>query len=310
MSYRNLRTVLLAGGVGGARMARGLAGVVAPEQLTVVVNVGDDARIYGALVCADLDTVTYTLAGVEGPHGWGRAGDTHHVMDHLAAMGIDTGFRLGDQDLAHCLARTIFLDEDGTLTDFTRRATIRLGIEATVLPASNDPVRTKILTAAGETLDFQDYFVLRGQRDQVAGLEYRGAEAAAPAPGVVEAIAGADIVVIAPSNPPLSIWPVLALTEIRAAVRRHQCVVAVSPLIGGEAVKGPLVAVMEGLGLPPTNAGIAEAYRELQLANLVIHESDRADADSIAGAIPAQTLIGEAAAAEDLAMLVLGLAPR
>jgi len=291
-------------------MARGLTQVVAPDHLTIVVNVGDDSRMYGALVCADLDTVTYTLAGVEGPHGWGLDGDTHHIMDHLTAMGVDTSFRLGDQDLAHCLARTMYLDRGGSLADFTRDATARFGIGATVLPVSNDPIRTKIVTADNETLDFQDYFVVRGQRDVVASLEYRGAATAAPAPGVVEAINEADVVVIAPSNPPLSIWPLLAVPDAGAAVRRHQHVVAVSPLIGGAAVKGPLVSVMQGLGLAPTNAGIAQAYEDFEIKNLVMHKSDDADLVAIDGAIPAETLISDPEAAAELATLLLDLASR
>lgn len=310
MSYRNLRTVLLAGGVGGARMARGLATVLPAENLTIVVNVGDDSRMYGALVCADLDTVKYTLAGIEGPHGWGIAGDTYHLMEHLASLGIDTTFRLGDRDLAHCLARTMYLDDGGTLAEFTKLAAVRLGIGPVILPVSDDPIRTKVTTAAGATLDFQEYFVIRGQQDSVASLEYRGAALAAPAPGVIEAIAEADVVVIAPSNPPLSIWPMLAVRDVADAVRRHDRVVAVSPLIGGEAVKGPLVGVMEGLGLMPGNPGIAAAYSELGLRHLVVHESDAADLATIEGAVAAETLIGEPQAAAALASFVLELASR
>ncbi len=156
-SYRNIRTVLLAGGVGGARMARGLDAVVAPSHLTIIVNVGDDAMMYGTLVSADLDTVTYTLAGINGPHGWGIDGDTHVVMGHLEAWGIDTTFRLGDRDLAHCLARATALDRGATLTESTQQACDRLGIRCTVLPASDQPIRTQITTPGGERLDFQDY---------------------------------------------------------------------------------------------------------------------------------------------------------
>ncbi|NND04314.1 MAG: 2-phospho-L-lactate transferase [Acidimicrobiia bacterium] len=308
-SYRKVRTVLLAGGVGGARMARGFAQVVAPDHLTVVVNVGDDTRMYGALVCADLDTVTYTLAGIEGPEGWGIDGDSHHVMRHLANMGIDTSFQLGDRDLAHCLARTSHLEAGGTLAEFTQAASSRLGVKAAILPVSNDPIRTKVITDGDVKLDFQDYFVVRGQRDRVAGLEYLGADTAAPAPGVVEAIDAADVVVIAPSNPPLSIWPLVAVADVGAAVRRHDCAIAVSPLIGGAAVKGPLVAVMDGLGMEPTNAGIGQAYRDLGIRNLIVHESDQADA-ALDGAVLAQTLIGELEAAAALAQFILDVASR
>ncbi len=281
MNYRNLQTVLLAGGVGGARLARGLAATVEPDSLTVIVNVGDDSMIYGALVAADLDTVSYTLAGINGPQGWGLADDTHLVMGHLTEAGIDTTFALGDRDLAYCLARTAFIAEGGPLSEYTRQATRRLGIACTILPASDDPVRTKIKTTGGEILDFQDYFVIRGHADEVAGLEYEGVTAARPAPGVLDAIDAAEVVVIAPSNPPLSIWPTLALPDVTAALRDKERVVAVSPLIGGRAIKGPLVSVMQGLGMEPTNAGIVAAYGGL-LSHLVIDASDAAEQDGLA----------------------------
>ena len=307
-SYRNIRTVLLAGGVGGARMARGLTAAVAPDHLTIIVNVGDDSLMYGALVSADLDTVTYTLAGINGPQGWGIAGDTHIVMGHLEASGIDTTFRLGDRDLAHCLARTTALAEGMTLAEFTAQACGRFGIKCTILPATNDPVRTKIETSDGEVLDFQDYFVLRRHEDSVAGLDFRGVEEARPAPGSVAAIEAADLVVIAPSNPPLSFWPMLAMDPLRAAVQDHPAVVAISPLIGGRAVKGPLVEVMEGLGLPPSNAGIVAAYDEA-LSHIVIDSSDASDVEDLAGlgvsVIVADTLIADAGAAGRLANTVL-----
>lgn len=307
-SYRNIRTVLLAGGVGGARMARGLAAIVAPGHLTVIVNVGDDSLMYGALVSADLDTVTYTLAGINGSQGWGIAEDTHVVVGHLAAFGVDTTFRLGDRDLAHCLARTDALAQGGTLTEFTREACRRFGIQCTILPASDDSIRTKIETPGGERLDFQDYFVLRRHKDPVAGLEFRGAAVARPAPGTLSAIEAAEVVVIAPSNPPLSIWPMLAMERLRVAVQAHHTVVAISPLVGGRAIKGPLVGVMEGLGLPPTNAGIVAAYEDA-LTHIVIDSSDAADADELTRlgvtVIIADTLIAEAAAASRLANTVL-----
>lgn len=290
-------------------MARGLAARVAPELLTIVVNVGDDAKMYGALVCADLDTVTYTLAGIEGPHGWGVANDSHNVMDQMAAAGVDTTFRLGDRDLAHCLARTVHIDNGGTLSEYTQATAVRFGIGATLLPVSDDPIRTKITTETGEMLDFQDYFVLRSQRDNVVGLEYRGGATALPAPGVIDAITSADVVVIAPSNPPLSIWPMLAIPDVEGAVRAHPNVVAVSPLIGGAAVKGPLVAVMQGLGLEPSTAGIVDAYAGL-LSHLVIDRADSADAGSHVGVniVAADILITDGDAAASLADILLDLA--
>lgn len=309
-TYRNIRAVLLAGGVGGARMARGLNAVLPPQNLTVIVNVGDDDLMYGALVSADLDTVTYTLAGVEGPHGWGLAGDTHVVMDHLSEMGVDTSFRLGDRDLAHCLARRMAIEAGATLSSFTREATARLGIGCRVLPASDDLIRTKIETTDGALLDFQDYFVVRGQRDAVRRLEFRGSATARPAPGVLEAIRSADIVVVAPSNPPLSIWPMLAMPDLAAAVRRHPLVAAVSPLIGGKAVKGPLVAVLAGLGIEPSTTGILETYEGL-LDYLVVDRADTPPPALDTGGvelITASTLISDPASAARLARTILDLA--
>ena len=307
MSYRNLRAVLLAGGVGGARMARALAAVLPPGQLTVVVNVGDDDDIYGVRVCADLDTVLYTAAGMEGPAGWGVAGDTFEVMDQLEAAGIDTSFRLGDRDLGHCLARTLHLEE-GTLSEFTRGEAARRALGFTLLPATDDKLRTTIISGRGERLDFQDYFVRRRQRDEVVGLDFVGAGTAKPAPGVVEAIQTADVVFIAPSNPPLSVWPILAIEEIGAAVAEHPRVIAVSPLIGGRAVKGPLVAVMDGLGLTPGHTGICAAYEGL-IDSLVVDTSDAGEAGSIEARgiepIVAPTLIAEPEAGVALARILL-----
>lgn len=289
-------------------MARGLAATLDPADLTVIVNVGDDSVIYGALVAADLDTVLYTLAGINGPQGWGLADDTHVVMGHLAAAGIDTTFQLGDRDLAYCLARTAFIGLGGNLSEYTRDAAARHGVECTVLPASDDEVRTKITTTTGEILDFQDYFVVRRHKDVVAGLAYEGVDAARPASGTLEAIEEADLIVIAPSNPPLSIWPTLALPGVRDAVAAKEHVVAVSPLIGGGAVKGPLVAVMEGLGINPTNAGIIECYEGL-LSHLVIDKSDAAEAASLSKmgitVIVADTLISDPAASKRLATELL-----
>ncbi|MBU1493967.1 MAG: 2-phospho-L-lactate transferase [Actinobacteria bacterium] len=294
-----MRTVtLLSGGVGGARLARGLAALPDLHDLTILVNVGDDEDIYGLHVSPDLDTVTYTLAGIEGPYGWGIADDTFMVMDRMAALGVDTTFRLGDADLATCLIRTSSLAGGATLSEVTHRFAAGYGLTPRLLPVTDDRLRTVVDTTTGERLSFQDYFVLRGHRDQVAALHYRGAAEAAPAPGVMSAITGADLVVIAPSNPPLSIWPILAVAGIRKAVSDAR-VAAVSPLFGGRALKGPADRVMAALGLPPGNAGVLAAYEGL-LDLLVV---DRQDADDIALSTPetrvvaADTRIGDPAAA-------------
>jgi LPPG:FO 2-phospho-L-lactate transferase len=282
-AHGNLDAVVLAGGVGGARLSRALCSALDPSDVTVVVNVGDDDDVYGVRVCADLDTVVYTLAGIEGPDGWGRRADTWHVMGELAALGVDTTFRLGDLDLALCLARTSRLAEGVRLSGVVAAVTRALGVGATVLPATDDTLRTKVRTVEGKWLDFQDYFVHRGHADEVAEVEYRGAVDAAPAPGVLDAIADADVVVIAPSNPPLSIWPILAVPGIREVVAAAPMVVTVSPLFAGTALKGPAHTVMASLGLPPGNAGVAAAYEGL-LTHLVVDEGDAADVGDLGGA--------------------------
>jgi len=268
---------LLSGGVGGARMARGLVAAPGLHDPTIVVNVGDDEQIYGVHVSPDLDTVMYTLAGIEGPHGWGIAGDTFTIMDRMAELGTDTTFRLGDRDLSTNLIRTAALSSGERLSVVTARLVEAFGIVARLLPATDDRSRTVIDTADGERLCFQEYFVLRQHRDEVAAATYEGAETAAPAPGVIDAIASADLVVIAPSNPPLSIWPILAVPDIRAAVRDAR-VAAVSPLFGGKALKGPADRVMAALGLPGGNAGVLAAYEGL-IDLLVVDSSDQADED-------------------------------
>jgi len=275
--YSNHRVTLLAGGVGGARMARAFRHVLDPGHLTVVVNIGDDTERYGVHVSADPDTVLYTLAGVVGPHGWGREDDTHTVMDSLAAMGFDTSFTLGDKDLALCLARTEMMDEGEPLSQITASLQVGLGLDdVTLLPASDDVVRTFVQVDGDEWLDFQEYFVDRSHADNVRALAYVGADDASPAPGVVAAIESADTLVIAPSNPPLSIWPILAIDGIEAAVRNHSRRVAVSPLFSGTALKGPAAQVMSGVGLSEGTKGVLEAYRGL-IDHLYIDVSDTED---------------------------------
>ncbi len=271
------KVTVLAGGVGGARGARGFDTVLGPNALTVVVNVGDDDRIHGVHVSADVDTVLYTLADREGPQGWGLAGDTFHVMEQLAAAGEDTTFRLGDIDLALCMERTRALDSGEPLSAIVARIATVLGISRRVLPVTDDALRTRIETATGEWLDFQEYFVIRGHRDRVAAVEYTGAALTIPAPGVLESIAAADLIVIAPSNPPLSVWPILAVPGVRGAVAAAPRVLAISPLFAGVALKGPAHTVMASLGLPEGNAGVLAAYRGL-ITDLVIDNGDRADA--------------------------------
>lgn len=271
---------LLSGGVGGARLARGFE--LLPEvDASVIVNVGDDETRYGLSVSPDLDTVLYTLAGVEGKAGWGRAGDTMVLMERLSELGVDTRFRVGDADAALNLYRTMRLREGSPLHEITARLAERMGVRSRLLPATNDPLATEITTDSGERLSFQEYFVERGHRDRVSSLRFRGAEGARAAPGVTEAIGSARLVVIGPSNPPLSIWPILAVEEISRALAGAEKVAAVSPLFGGRALKGPADRVMASLGLPEGNRGVAAAYRDF-LTDLVIDSGDAADLPALA----------------------------
>jgi LPPG:FO 2-phospho-L-lactate transferase len=299
------RVVLLSGGVGGARAARGLAAILG-RDLTVVANVGDDDEIYGLHVSADLDTIAYTLAGIEGPQGWGVHGDTFRAMDGLAGLGIDTTFRIGDADLAVNLHRTAALRDGVPLHAVTRNIAAALGVPCRLLPATDDRVRTEVRTVAGEWLSFQDYFVLRGHRDDVAEVRYAGAPAATPAPGVLEAVGAAAFVVIAPSNPPLSIWPILAVPGIRGAVAAVPRVVAVSPLFGGKALKGPADRVMAALGLPTGNLGVAAAYEGL-LTDLVVDTGDSGDEVDGVTVHATDTRVADPEASRRFAATLLGI---
>lgn len=250
-------------------MARALESAIARENLSIVVNVGDDDSIYGLAVSPDLDSVIYTLAGVEGDAGWGRKNDTFQAMESLAGLGVDTTFRLGDLDLGLNLMRTQRLADGERLSSVTDHIAMSFGVESTILPASDDRVPTRVQTAELGELSFQEYFVLNGAQPTVTGLRFEDAEDAKPAPGVVEAIERADVVVIAPSNPPLSIWPMLAIADIREAVAAAKTVVAISPFVGGKPVKGPTDRVMASLGYDPSHAGIVAGYDRL-LSHLVV----------------------------------------
>jgi LPPG:FO 2-phospho-L-lactate transferase len=265
--------------VGGARLARGIAAATA--EATVIVNVGDDDEVYGLNVSPDLDTVLYTLAGMEGDQGWGVSGDTFTAMDRIAGLGIDTSFRIGDLDLATNLVRTTALAGGEPLSVVTARIATAFGIGMRVLPATDGRLHTRVLTTDGDWLDFQDYFVRRRHEDEVAALRFEGAENAVPAPGVTEAVATAAAVIIGPSNPPLSIWPILAVPGIREAVAAAPRVIAVSPLFAGQALKGPAHRVMDSLGLPSGNLGVIAAYDDL-ISDIVIDKGDSADVSSLA----------------------------
>jgi len=275
-SRAELLTVALAGGVGGAKLAHGLAQVLSPELLTVVVNTGDDFTRYGLAISPDLDTVMYTLSGLADPvNGWGLAGDTRQMIGMLANYGDDAWFGLGDKDVATHLLRTQRLASGQTLSQITAGFASALGIQACLLPMSDDRVSTMIETADLGTLAFQEYFVRHRWQPVVTKLRYDGAERATPAPGLLDIIDHARAIVICPSNPMLSIEPILQVPGIRVALeRRHVPCVAVSPIIAGQAVKGPAAKLMGELGLDASVTGVAAYYGNL-IDGLVVDTVDR-----------------------------------
>jgi LPPG:FO 2-phospho-L-lactate transferase len=253
---------ILCGGLGGSRCVDALARAAGPDQITAIGNVGDDVEVLGLHVSPDLDTVLYTLAGfLDEQRGWGVRDETYNALAMADELRAETWFTLGDRDIGLHLVRTRWLRAGVPLSEATRRLTEALGVRVRLLPASDDPVRTKIATEGGE-LDFQEWFVARGHRDRVTGVRFEGAETSLPAPGVLEALDEADLVVVAPSNPFVSIQPILAVPGIRGALVRKR-VAAVSPLVGGKAVRGPLAEMMESLGHEPSAAGVSRLYGDL-----------------------------------------------
>jgi LPPG:FO 2-phospho-L-lactate transferase len=275
--------VALAGGVGGARLADGLAAALAPDELLVAVNTGDDFTHLGLEISPDLDTVVYTLAGLaDAERGWGVAGETWAAMDALARLGGETWFRLGDRDLAMHLERTRRLRSGETLSAVCADFAARLGIGPRILPMSDDPVRTLVETDEGQ-LSFQDYFVRRQCAPKVAGLSFEGADEARPSPELIAALAspGLEAVIICPSNPFLSIGPMLAIPALRAALAAAAApVVAVSPIISGAAVKGPAAKIMTELGLDPSAGAVARHYGHL-IDGFVLDTADAAQIPDI-----------------------------
>jgi LPPG:FO 2-phospho-L-lactate transferase len=267
-----MKIAALAGGVGGAKLADGLARSLPPEDLTIIVNTGDDFEHLGLSISPDLDTVCYMLAGIHNPKtGWGRAGETWQAYQQLQKLGGPTWFRLGDRDLATHLERTRRLRAGQRLSQVTREFCQAWGIKTTVLPATDDPVPTIVITEQGE-LAFQEYFVALRCEPAVTGFRFEGIETARPAPGVLEAIRQADGVIICPSNPWVSIDPILAVPGVWKAVREKP-VIAVSPIIGGKALKGPAAKMYSELGITPTALAVAEHYGDL-LSGFVLDEID------------------------------------
>jgi len=276
------RVVVLAGGVGAARFLDGLVRIVPPSDVTAIVNVGDDMEWAGLHISPDLDTVTYTLADMVNPDtGWGLRGESRRTLDRLSELGGPDWFMIGDLDLATHLYRTDRLSAGDPLSAITRDLTARLGLECVITPVTDDRLRTVVGTDRGE-LAFQDYFVRRRASDPVHALRFDGAETARPAPIVKHALAEADVIVVAPSNPFLSIDPLLSVRGVREQVTSNRAkVVAVSPIIGGQAVKGPAADILQSLGHDVSALGVARLYDELAEV-FVLDETDAALADVIA----------------------------
>jgi len=275
-SLATVRIAALAGGVGAARLLRGMVEVVDPGLITAIVNTGDDLVLHGLHVSPDLDTVTYTLADAVNPEaGWGLEGETWAVMDALVRFGPDlTWFRLGDRDLATHLYRTRRLAEGAPLSTVTAEVAAAWGVGVRLLPMADDRVQTRVDVVGEGEIEFQDYFVRRRHQVPVRGVRFEGAAAATPTPGVLDALATADRVVICPSNPIVSIDPILAVPGIRQAVERRRAdVVAVSPIVAGAALKGPAARLLADLGHDVSVVGVARLYAPLA-AVLVVDEAD------------------------------------
>jgi LPPG:FO 2-phospho-L-lactate transferase len=300
-----MRVVVLSGGVGGARFVRGLVDVAEPRDVTVIGNVGDDVEVLGLHVSPDLDSIVYALADVnDDERGWGRADESWRAFETVRALGGEAWFQLGDLDLGLHLVRTQALREGEPLSAVTRRIAEAFGVVARVLPATDDRLRTWLETPAGR-FPFQEWFVARGHRDEVDGVHFEGD--AEPAPGVLQAIAEAGLILVAPSNPYVSIGPILAVRAIREALEaRRAAAVAVSPLIGGRAVKGPADRMLQRLAGGTSPAHVASTYAGL-IDALVVDEADADDLDGLeVRPIVTQTLMSDPDARRRLAEAALG----
>ena len=278
-----MRVCALAGGVGGAKLSAGLQAALAPGDLSVVVNTADDFDPWGLRVCPDLDTVMYTLAGVANPEtGWGLAGESFAFLGMLSGYGEDAWFKIGDRDLATHVLRTRKLREGETLTGITRDLSRALGVPGRILPMCDEKVSTMLKTPAG-LLEFQEYFVRRRQRDEVLGVDLVGIEDARTTDAVLEAVSGADVIVFCPSNPVVSLGPILSVPGMRAALAAAGAPkVAVSPIVGGRALKGPADRMLSSLGHEVSSAGVAALYEGL-LDGMVVDRADGGQRGEIEG---------------------------
>jgi LPPG:FO 2-phospho-L-lactate transferase len=301
--------VALAGGVGGAKLAQGLAGVVESDCLTVVINTADDFRLWGLHISPDLDTVMYTLAGIANPaKGWGVVDDTHHTLQALAGYGVNPWFSLGDRDFATHIIRTEQLGKGVSLTAITRQLSQALGIAVSLIPMTDDPVATRI-RSGNDILDFQEYFVARRQEDVVDGVTFAGIEDAVASSEALQALDAASVIVFCPSNPIVSIGPILDVPGMRDVIRQsHAVKVGVSPIVGGKALKGPADKMLASLGHEASSLGIARIYQDL-LDILVIDETDRELAEPIRAlgldVLVTQSIMGGTVDRERLALEVV-----
>lgn len=299
-----MKTVLLSGGVGGARFARGLQDILQPGELTIVGNVGDDLDVLGLHVSPDLDSILYTLAGLaDDERGWGRADESWRALESVASWGGEDWFRLGDLDLGLHLVRTKALHRGAALSQITALLAAKAGLHTWILPATDDRLRTHVATPAG-TFPFQEWFVSRRHEDEVDAVIFEGIEDARPAPGVLSALAAAEAIVIAPSNPYVSIGSILAVRELRDELERRKVrCVAVSPLVGGKAVKGPADRMLRRMAGGTTPEHVAQRYTDL-IDALVIDRSD-APAEAPVELVVTDTLMTDAEASRRLARVAL-----
>jgi len=272
---------VLTGGTGGAKFVDGLRQIIAPEELTIIVNTGDDLLWWGLYVSPDIDSITYVLSGMlSKERGWGVKGDTFFCLQHMGQLGQPIWFHAGDRDLAVHILRSKLLAEGKTLSEVTAEIADKLGVRARILPMSNSRVETRVGTPMGE-LSFEEYFVQRWYQDPVESIRFAGAADAEPAPGVIDAIVNADVVLLAPSNPITSIGPILAVPGVREALHKTKGrIAAVSPIVAGEAVAGPAGILMASQGLPVSVAGIAQAYHDF-LDMLIVDVRDTEAADEL-----------------------------
>ena len=306
-----MNVAVLSGGVGGARFVCGVVAVAGAAATTVVGNVGDDVEVLGLHVSPDLDSILYALAGIaDERRGWGRSDESWNALDAAGALGGEDWFALGDRDLGLHLVRTQALRAGEPLSAVTARLAMSLGVETRLLPATDDRLRTWLETPAGG-FPFQEWFVARGHRDEVDAVRFEGEEAARPAPGVFDALAAADLILLAPSNPYVSVGPILAVHDVREALaRRRVPCVAVSPLIAGRAVKGPADRMLRRLAGGTSPRHVASCYPGL-IDALVVDEADAADLDGLGDVQPivTRTLMSDADARRRLAEVALGAVP-